>query len=254
MTLLFRCKEVTARLTDFQEGVLPLDDSARVRLHLLACPSCRTLLREVRHVPGLFQKGSEGLSERELPLAKAALGAVLTRLGQPRAPRPRRAAPVPEALRSRLQAGADLPLRLLAEAHAALAEGERPSGAPYIPASVMRQLPLPETWNWRKLGSARIAELLVDPAEGQRLIVMHAPPHFQALPHRHRGSESILVLNGDMEDGDSLYQDGQWVHFGEGSVHAPTVYSDGCWALIREEGDAQYQGLLGKLAGILLGH
>lgn len=254
MTLLYHCKEVTARLTDFQEGVLSLDAAARVRLHLIGCPSCRTLLHEVRSMPDLIKAGSEASGERELLQAKAALGAALSRIGKPRAPRPTRPAPVPEALQARLREGADLPLQLLAEAHAAMGRGEGATEAPFIPASVMARLPRPETWSWRKLGAARVAQILTDPAEGQRLILMHAPPHFRTLAHTHHGSESILVLEGDMEDGDSLYQNGQWVHFGEGSSHAPVVYSDGCWALIREEGQAQYQGLLGKLAGVLLGH
>lgn len=250
MTLLFTCREVTARMTDFQEGALPLEGAARVRLHLMACPSCRTLLRELKCLPD-FVPAEESAPKPDLDRA---LGAALARLGQPRAPRPGRPAPIPHDLEGCLGDGADLPLRILAEAHAALGRGEGVEAAPHLPASVMARLPRPETWTWRRQGAARVTELVSDAKGGPRLILMQAPPHFRILPHTHHGSESILVLRGDMEDGDSVVQDGQWVHHGEGSSHAPVIFSEGCWALIREEGEAQYQGLLGRLAGVLLGH
>lgn len=253
MTLLLSCRNATQLLTEFQEGTLTLERSAQVRLHLLACAPCRALLREVKAVPHMLRQVTEEGFDRFLPQGKAALSSALARLGQPRR-REQRVHPVPEALRSRLATDADQPLKILAAAHAAMANGEVGTAAPFIPPSVMAQLPRPETWTWRKVGGTRIATILTDPSEGQRLLLMHAPPHFEAMSHTHKGSESILVLEGDMEEGDHLYQNGQWVHFGDGSTHAPKVFSEGCWALIREEGSAQYHGFLGKLTGLLSGN
>lgn len=253
MTLLLSCQHATQLLTEYQEGSLGFERSAQVRLHLLTCPSCRALLREMKAVPQVLRQVTEEGYDRFAPQGKAALSSVLARLGQPRQ-RERRVPPVPEPMKARLVEGADQPLRILAAVHAAMAKGEVATEAPFIPASVMAQLPRPETWTWRKVGGTRIATILTDAVEGQRLLLMHAPPHFEAMPHTHHGSESILVLEGDMEEGEHLFQNGQWVHFGEGSTHAPKVYSEGCWALIREEGTAQYHGFLGKLAGLLAGN
>ncbi len=42
------CRELTALLTDFLEGRMPLGERVRLRLHLLGCRHCRAYLRQMR--------------------------------------------------------------------------------------------------------------------------------------------------------------------------------------------------------------
>jgi len=80
----------------------------------------------------------------------------------------------------------------------------------------------------------------VDPNEGQRLSILHASPRCQIPAHTHHGTESLLVLEGQMEDMGRCLGNGQWIHLERGSSHAPYVFGEGCWCLVRDEGTVQY--------------
>lgn len=56
MKLLPKCNEVEARLTEYTEGTLSLGDRFGMRLHLLLCHPCATLLRGVRFLPSLGKR------------------------------------------------------------------------------------------------------------------------------------------------------------------------------------------------------
>ena len=74
-----------------------------------------------------------------------------------------------------------------------------------------------------------------------------APKGFRTPEHTHEGSETMMILDGVMEDGERVYSTGTWVHFENGSHHAPTILNDECWCLIREEGRARFHGPFGWL-------
>lgn len=252
MSLGFTCEETAALLSDYEEGILPLGQLLKIKLHLFHCAACRALLATLRALPGLLGRAltvEDGFEAK----AQAALQGALARLAEPRAPRPWPRTPVPQAAQMLLDAGADLPLRILAATHASLA-GERtlpPSSAHHLPQATLRQLPPEAQWAWETdRDGLRRAELLTDPVGGQRLFLVHAPEGSRLAPHRHLGSESILVLFGAMEDRGVQWEAGSWVHHGRGSSHGPRIPASDCWYLVREEGSVRFQGPTGWLRNL----
>lgn len=243
------CEEAVSRLTDLAEGNLSITESLRLHLHLLYCQECRALKLELGHLPGIVQQASLLREEALLPLARTALQAALARVSESRPLRLPAALAIPSEIETLLRTRTDLPLRLMEATFQVFAKGTAPSKAPFLPEGVMAQLPTPETWRWKSRGGARIATLLEDASV--RLSLLVAPRGFQTLPHVHFGSEQMLVLDGLLEDGLAAYPTGRWVHFGEGTSHAPVVLNDECWCLIREEGAVRYTGPLGWLRNIL---
>ncbi len=57
------CKQVTELVTAYAEGRLGLVDRLRFRLHIAACPPCRTYVRQLRATARALGK----LPEPELP-------------------------------------------------------------------------------------------------------------------------------------------------------------------------------------------
>lgn len=245
------CEQVVDRLTDLEEGSLSLTESLRMRMHLLYCMDCRELRDEVRKLPELMQQVTEAEMEALLPLAQTTLKAALARVAEFHPSRRALASPVPSDLQQLLQSGSDLTLRLMNAVHQAFLEGTQPLQAPFLPAAVLSQLPSPETWTWKTRGGARVATLMAAGNNGPRLSLLVAPRGFQTPRHTHFGTEQMLVLDGLLEDDQSAYPTGRWVHFGEGSNHAPLVLNDECWCLIREEGTVRYTGPLGWLRNLL---
>ncbi len=249
MTQRLSCEEAVGRLTDLAEGSLSIPEFLRLHLHLLYCQECRALRQELRIVPGLVQKASPLHGEALLPLARTALQAALARVAEFRPLRRPQSHSIPSEIEALLRTGADLPLRLMETTFQAFAKGTAPLTAPFLPETVMAQLPAPDAWHWKSRGTARIATLIED--GNVRLSLLVAPRAFQTLPHIHFGSEQMLVLDGLLEDGLAAYPTGRWVHFGEGSSHGPIVLNDECWCLIREEGAVRYTGPLGWLRNFL---
>lgn len=246
------CEKVVDRLTDLDEGALSFTEALRVRMHLLYCLECRELRDEIHKMPELIRQVSESEMEALRPLAQNALNAALARAAEFRPMRRPLESPVPADLQQLLQSGADLTLRIMQSVHQAFVEGTLPLAAPFLPASVMAQLPAPESWTWKKAGGgARVATFFDGGAGGPRLSLLVAPRGFQRPRHIHLGSEQMLVLDGLLEDDQKAYPSGQWVHFGEGSSHAPLVLNDECWCLIRETGTVRYTGPLGWLRNLL---
>ena len=245
MSLWMTCAQVAELLADYEEGILPLGQLLKVKVHLYNCPDCRALLATLRALPELL--GRTLTLEDDVPAkAQAALDGALARLGQPRAwP----ATPVPHEAQALLERGADLPLRLLAQAHQLVACERRPRvHAHHLPQAILDQVPPPFQWSWSTdADGLRRAELLADPVGGQTLSLVYAPPGSRLAPHRHLGSESLLVLEGALEDGGVLRSEGSWLHFGLGSSHGPRIPASGCWYLVRQEGTVALRGLGGWL-------
>jgi anti-sigma factor ChrR (cupin superfamily) len=231
MAVLFTCRETVEALSDYLEGTLPLGTFLKVRAHLFNCPGCRTVLATLRALPalaaGAFREEASG------PLARKALEGALARLALDRVP--------PEARRA-LAEDPDLPMRLLASTHQRLARGSAPLAPPWpLPRDILDLLPPAEQWRWEEAPDGlRRAELCAD--RGSRLLLVHAPPGSAPAPHRHLGSESVLVLDGAMADQGRECARGDWIHHAEGSCHAPRIAASGCWWLVREQGTVQLLG------------
>ena len=234
MRIFYTCEETAASLSHYLDGILPLGPFLKTRAHLFNCPGCRTLLATTRALPALAAAAlapGEGSADG----ARRALEGALARLGQERAPR------VPLAAREALEADPDPAMRLLATTHARLGG---PVAPPWpLPQETLDRLPPPEYWRWREAGDGvRRAELFTDAGRAVRLVLVYAPPDSVLAPHRHLGSESILVLDGGLDDQGREYRRGDWIHYAQGSCHAPRMAPSGCWCLVREQGPVQRMG------------
>jgi anti-sigma factor ChrR (cupin superfamily) len=245
MMMFLTCEVTNELLSDYEDGSLGFWRTFLVRLHLLFCPDCRAILATMRALPRLLEDLEPGADEA----AEAALDGALASLGGRPAPRAWPATPVPAEARDLLEAGPDLPLAILAEAHQTVARARIPQPGPYhLPQDILDRLPPESQWRWvNGAQGRRRAELLQDPQRGQRLILAFSPTGARARPHRHLGSESILVLAGRMNDKGLALAAGDWVHHGQGTVHAPEIRDEDCWCLIREEGGTEASGPLGWL-------
>jgi anti-sigma factor ChrR (cupin superfamily) len=240
MGMFWTCEETAAALSDYLDGVLPLGPFLKTRAHLFNCPGCRTLLATLRALPALAAHALTPEDEVQT-LARWALERALARLAQGAG---RAAGPVPLEARAALAAGPDLAMRLLASTHDHLARHADPlSQLCPLPQETLDRLPPAEQWRWLEMeGGIKRAELFADPRGGVRLLLVYAPPNALFPPHRHLGTESILILDGAMDDQGRDCGRGDWIHHGEGSSHAPRIAASGCWCLIREQGTVRLLG------------
>jgi anti-sigma factor ChrR (cupin superfamily) len=230
MGMFYTCEDTSAALSHYLDGILPLGPFLKTRAHLFSCPGCRVLLATVRAMPAL---AAAALKEADVRTeTQRALECALARLARGES-RPRAGAP-PLAAYQALEADPDLPMRLLAATHEALNRTR---------TALADRLPPPEQWRWQEAADGvRRAALIEDPRKGVRLLLVYAPPNSTLAPHRHLGSESILVLDGGLEDRGQEYGPGAWIHHTAGSCHAPRMASSGCWCLVREQGAVRFLG------------
>lgn len=234
MTLFLSCARATDLLSDHAEHRLPAIQVVRVRLHLARCGACRQRLATLQAVPRLTR---EFLALDPLPAppqAQAALRQALARLGEP--PRPEVADGVTEG-----------PSRLLDLARRTLASVLPRETHPVLPEEVAQALPPPDTWSWRCRHRIRSAEVLRDPGTGARLVLLFAEPGVRFPRHRHLGTETLLLLDGELSEGGRTFATGDLLHLAEGSTHAPVIGDEGCWCLVRQCGTQQHLGPLGWL-------
>jgi predicted ChrR family anti-sigma factor len=244
VSLLLDCSQVMDHLQDLQEGTLPWNLSLRLQLHLASCRACQVLLSTLRAVPHLVARLIREEAVSTGPEARAALAWAVARLGEAR-PEREPLTQVPDPVQPLLKREMDEPLRLLALAHRKFHSVVPRETEPLLPQEVAAELPHRDAWRWHRQGRLRVAELLRDEAKGTTLALMFAPAGYQMPVHSHRGTESLLLLDGTMSDAHGAYAVGQWVHFQDGSEHAPVMGEDGCWCLVREEGTQHFEGPLG---------
>nr|WP_320132771.1 cupin domain-containing protein [uncultured Holophaga sp.] len=240
MSLLLSCREVAEVMSDYSESRLPASLQLRVRLHLSFCRACAVLHSTLDITPRVCRELLSGpVGEVPAP-ARQALLLALTHLDRPRSGPGFEVDPLPGCLGE----ASDRPLEALRLTREALAAGHCPTSAPFLAPEVLALLPDPQQWTWSEHPNSRSAVLLEE--QGLRLILLQALPGYQQPEHLHEGTESILVLDGHLEDGDGLYQRGRWIHHLEGSSHAPAALGGGCWCLIREEGRTRSRGIFSR--------
>jgi putative transcriptional regulator len=235
MMAFLTCRASVEQLSDYLDGHLGPWARFKVWAHLLFCPACRALLATLKAV-GPLAAGAERPREAP-PEALAALEGALQAVAAGIPP-----AIPPGALGLLEEGPTDLPLALLAEAHRSLARRGVPASGPYpIPAEVLGQLPPDSQWRWEERDDGtRMAGLVEDPARGARLLLYRCPGGGRSAPHRHLGSESVLVLAGSLNDGGRTLRPGDWVHQAPDSVHAPEAGEEVCWCLLRLDGPVQF--------------
>ena len=234
------CQEAVSLLTEVLEQAVPPNRQTLVRRHLRACPDCRTLLADLEALPAIIQRFAPLDEGAFYSIGETALANVLGQLGKPHPAQRLIPSPIPPAVLNLLRTAADLPLRLLSLTREAMLSGTAPRSEPFLPDEVLAQLPPRKDWTWRQTGYGIRKALLWAEAKGSQLFLMYVPPRLAIPAHIHLGSESLLVLDGEMEDGDRFLTDGDWIHMELGSSHGPCVLASGCWCLVREEGDVRY--------------
>jgi anti-sigma factor ChrR (cupin superfamily) len=61
---------------------------------------------------------------------------------------------------------------------------------------------------------------------GAATVLIRMEPGSRYTPHRHLGTEDVLVLHGGFRDRWGEYRQGEHVHYPPGSVHAPVALGD----------------------------
>lgn len=253
MTLMMpTCAQVTALLTDYEEGALRPLEWLGLKIHLGLCPPCRTFLDSFLRAQALLRRTGEDDAH---PAAEQALAAALTALREGRAPRGPQHHPDAEEWAA-LAPGGDAFLALLLRAHLGHCEacrdhhGERLAIAPGSDpvASLKPHLPPETQWRWLRhgLGGGSAALLQTNPASGASLSLACLPGGRSTPVHDHLGFEGVLILAGGLQDGPAHLRAGDWISHGPGHRHGPTADpGETCWALIVQARPVRFTGWRG---------
>ncbi len=254
--ILLSCEHATERMTDLVEGALPWPKRLALRAHLVLCAGCRAFLKGLRAVPGLAREAFRE-PEAEPAIGCASLDAVLAKL-RTRETRGPQTHPTSTDWAA-LEAGrADLALRLVLELHLGAcpacraAHPDLPAQAPVeleafaqpLPPGILKRLPPPSTWAWRRrlLNGSRAARVWEEGAASLWLTFVAPGSTFPS--HQHLGAETSVLLTGWVQEGLECAGPGDFIHREPGSEHAPEAKGDdGCWVLSRVgEGGIRFQG------------
>ena len=243
------CREVTARLTDFDEGALGPFAWAGIRLHLGLCPPCRAFLASLRRSRSLVA-GLLGEDPTPAPAAEQALNGALALLRQGRLPQGPRFHPDAD----RWSADDDPLAALLRRVHlgwCGACRAQHPGEAPLepgggaLPDSLRAALPPESDWIpfRRGLGGATVARIHQDPARGSALYLVRLPAGGRFPRHAHAGAEAAVLLAGRLQDGPADLHAGDWIFHGPDSQHAPEAEpGEDCLALVHLEGSIRFTG------------
>lgn len=258
MTLLMpTCAQVTAQLTDYEDGALRPLDWLGLKAHLSLCPPCRKFLGSLRASLAMFQ---EAWPEAPSQVAEQALAGALTRLREGRVPQGPQHHPAPEDWDSQ-PTGGDPFISLLLRVHLGHCETCRAAHGDFQtivaasgPLDALRPHLPPETqWRWvrRGLGGGRAAVLQEDPTTGYTLNLACLPGGRSTPVHDHEGFEGVLILQGGLQDGPAHLRAGDWISHGPGDQHGPTADAgEECWALVVQERPVRFTGWRGVVAGL----
>lgn len=251
MNLMLTCEDVLRFIPDYQESVLAPSLRLRFSLHMKMCKPCRVMLESLQAIPKIFRRAISDDAAVPSSEAKRALDAVLARLqaggrltAMDRASHIKRcsAHPIPAFVEKAMAEGsADLPMRMMAKVYRAIQErGGALADEPFLPESVLKELPPLEKWRWTKalLNGCSSAMLMKDPSTGASLHMILLPPGQRFPDHRHEADEHVLVLSGHVEDSMCYGVAGDWFHQASGTDHRELQGrgTDICWTLTRLEG------------------
>lgn len=86
----------------------------------------------------------------------------------------------------------------------------------------------------------------------KKLRLMHMAPHAMTPPHRHRGSEITLVLQGSFMDLGGRYEAGDMTIIDNPAfIHAPKAGPEGCLCLTLTEAPLQFQSIKYRVLNII---
>lgn len=250
MNLMLTCEDVLRFIPDYQENALAPGLRLRFTLHMKMCKPCRVMLESLQAIPGILRRAISDDAPAPSSEARRALDMVLARLeaggrttAADRRPSIERcsAHPIPAFVeKAILEGSADRPLRLMAKAYSAIQEHGGPlADEPFLPESVLEELPPFEKWRWNStlLNGCSSALLTKDPDTGASLNMILLPRGQRFPDHRHQGDEHALLLSGQVEDSMCYGVAGDWFHQDSGSDHRE-LQGRGkgvCWTLTRLE-------------------
>ena len=268
MNLMLTCEDMLRFIPDYQESVLTPSLRLRFSLHLKMCKPCRVMLESLQAIPQILRRAIADDAVAPSFEAKRALDAVLERLqaggristGNRSSHLERCSAhPLPASVgKAMVEGSADRPMRIMAKAYGAIQERGGPlADEPFLPESVLKELPPPESWRWTKtlLNGCSSAMLMKDPVTGASLHMILLPPGQRFPDHRHEADEHVLVLSGHVEDSMCYGVAGDWFHQASGTDHRELQGrgTEICWTLTRLEGPgvrlSGWRGAIQSLAG-----
>ena len=81
-------------------------------------------------------------------------------------------------------------------------------------------------WTPTRHAGVHVHFLSADRESGYAAVLIRMEPGCAYPPHRHRGSEELLVLSGAYEDELGCYAEGSFVRYDDGSRHHPRCPED----------------------------
>lgn len=253
------CEEVTALLTDLDEGSLGPLAWLGVRTHLALCPPCRLFLGSLARTSTLLR---EIRVETPCPAAESALQGALALLRQGRGCGPLHH-PAPEDW-ARADSGNPPGLELLLRFHLGLCDTCRtthgtdrqpllpePGDFPEALAEPLSPMVI-RRWTRFGLGGVHLARIEADAQAGTSLFLVEVPGGCEVPAHEHRGLECSVILRGQVQDGPARLGPGDWIAHAPGVRHAPATDPGApCWCLVYQEAPARFLGWRGLLPGLL---
>lgn len=268
MNPLLTCEDVLRLIPDYQERELTSSLRLRFSLHLKMCKPCRMMLESLQAIPQILQRAiAAAETPAPTPEARRALEKVMARLqdggrlatlNRTSHAERRSTHSIPASVEKAVSEGtADLPMRLMAQAHAAIqAQGFALAREPFLPESVLKELRPFEQWKWTKalLNGCSSARLTKDPDTGASLYMILMPRGRRFPDHQHQGDEQVLVLSGQVEDSQFYGVAGDWFDHASGTSHHELQArgTDACWTLSRmEDPGVRLSGWRGALQSIV---
>jgi|GEM_PF-2416885 len=108
--------------------------------------------------------------------------------------------------------------------------------APYVPASVLAELPEQKQLDWVSMWptEGRIAKIAEDESSAYSLYCVHFAAGSHAPRHLHMADEQTVILKGGYTHSEGHINEGDWDLAPAGSIHAPSIDKGSeCWCLVR---------------------